>query len=219
MADILLRIAEYDTAAAAFECAENATNENEKERQKIEDEYDDTPELRVRLHMAIQIENDGLIEWCKLLDRWNDIREALNAEAQEALAKRDYERYLVRHYEKVARYLAQEKIRVLEEVAHDGNALQGASFTLKMDKDVVLAAVRQNVNAFQYVNHEVWRNISFCVELGELGIAIPDAYRVKIESIQNLKNWGRTSKTPLEEMLPEGPVQDILSFLGRVRKK
>jgi hypothetical protein len=169
--------------------------------------------------MAIQIENDGLIEWCKLLDRWNDIREALNAEAQEALAKRDYERYLVRHYEKVARYLAQEKIRVLEEVAHDGNALQGASFALKMDKDVVLAAVRQNVNAFQYVNHQVWRNISFCVELGELGIAIPDAYRVKIESIQNLKNWGRTSKTPLEEMLPEGPVQDILSFLGRVRKK
>ena len=219
MADILLRIAEYDTAAAAFESAENATNENEKERQKIQDEYDDTPELRVRLHMAIQIENDGLIEWRKLLKQWNDIREALNTEAQEALSKRDYERYLVRHYEKVARYLAQEKIRVLEEVAHDGTAIQGASFALKMDKDVVLAAVRQNVNAFQYVNHQVWRNISFCVELGESGIAIPDAYRTKIESIQNLKNWGRTSKTPLEEMLPEGPVQDILSFLGRICKK
>ena len=219
MADILLHIAEYDSAADAFESAENATNENEKERQKIQDEYDDTPESRVRLRIAIQIENDGLIEWVKILDRWNDIREALNAEAQEALAKRDYERYLVSHYEKLARYLAQEKIRVLKEVAHDGNALQGASFALKMDKDVVLVAVCQNVNAFQYVNHQVWRNISFCVELGELGIAIPDAYRVKIDSIQNLKNWGRTSKTPLEEMLPEGPVQDILCFLGRVCKK
>ena len=219
MADIISRIAEYDAAEDDFFNAENATNENEKERQKIQDEYDDTPELRVRLHIAIQIENDGIIEWCKILDRWNDIREALTIEAQEALSKRNYERYLVSHYEKVARYLAQEKIRVLKEVAHDGNALQGASFALKMDKDVVLAAVRQNVNAFQYVNHQVWRNISFCVELGESGIAIPDAYRTKIESIQNLKNWGRTSKTPLEEMLPEGPVQDILSFLGRVRKK
>jgi len=219
MTDIISSIARYDAAEDDFFNAENATNENEKERQKIQDEYDDTPELKVRLRIAIQIENDGIIEWGKLLDRWNDIREALTIEAQEALSKRNYERYLVSHYEKVARYLAQEKIRVLEEVAHDGNALQGASFALKMDKDVVLAAVRQNVNAFQYVNHQVWRNISFCVELGELGIAIPDAYRTKIESIQNLKNWGRTSKTPLEEMLPEGPVQDILSFLGRVRKK
>jgi hypothetical protein len=219
MADIISSIARYDAAEDDFFNAENATNENEKERQKIQDEYDDTPELRVRLRIAIQIENDGIIKWGKLLDRWNVIINAFTPEEKEALSKRNYERYLVSHYEKVARYLAQEKIRVLEEVAHDGTALQGASFALKMDKDVVLAAVRQNVNAFQYVNHQVWRNISFCVELGELGIAIPDAYRTKIESIQNLKNWGRTSKTPLEEMLPEGPVQDILSFLGRVRKK